>query len=261
MKFPKKSLGQNFLIDKNIVKKIVNLIKIYNENIIEIGPGKGALTSEIIKKEPNSLILIEKDKLLADYLKAKYEKNKIIKVINEDILKVDLNKIIKKKYIVFGNLPYNISSQIFVKFLRFKNWPPKFSNLVFMFQKELGLKIIGRFLSSTYGRLSILFHSRFKLEDKFLISPNCFFPRPKVTSIVLHIKPKLKTFPKFKDIKNLEKITNILFSNKRKMINKNVKKIFKNEMKNKIKFLNLNLRPSEIEPKIYYKITRLYEKN
>ena len=126
MKLSKKSLGQNFLIDKNIIKKILSLADIKGKNIIEIGPGKGALTEEIIKKKPLSFSIIEKDLELAKNLKEKYKYHKNIEVFNDDILKFDLEKIVKKKSIIFGNLPYNISSQILVKIIRFKKWPPNF---------------------------------------------------------------------------------------------------------------------------------------
>ncbi|MDC1151800.1 16S rRNA (adenine(1518)-N(6)/adenine(1519)-N(6))-dimethyltransferase RsmA [Pelagibacteraceae bacterium] len=261
MIFPKKSLGQNFLIDKNIIKKIINLVKINNKDVIEIGPGEGALTGEILKKNPKSLILIEKDLKLTNKLKLKYSKNKNIKIFNADILKLNLEAIQNKNSIVFGNLPYNISSQILVKFLKYKKWPPKFSSLVFMFQKELGEKVIGKFLSPHYGRLSILFHYRLDLVKKFLVSPNCFFPKPKVNSMVLLLQPNTKIKFNIKNIENLEKITNVFFSNKRKMINKNIKKILNDSKIKLINGLRLNLRPSEINPEIYYKITELYEEN
>ena len=129
-----------------------------------------------------------------------------------------------------------------------------------MFQKELGEKIIGQFLSSGYGRLSILSNLRLNVSKKFLVSPNCFFPKPKVTSMVIHFQPKkVKTF-NIKKIANLEKITNIFFSNKRKMINKNIKKILTENQIKKISNLNLQLRPTDIRPEIYYKITELFEK-
>ena len=157
-----------------------------------------------------------------------------------------------------GNLPYNISSQILVKFLKFQIWLPNFTDLVFMFQKELGEKIISKFPSSNYGRISILTNYRLKIKNKFYVSPNSFFPKPKVTSMVIHLKP-IKNSIAIKDISNLEKVTNILFSNKRKMINKNINKLIKKEKSKKISFLNLKLRPSEIDPDTYYKITQLYE--
>jgi 16S rRNA (adenine1518-N6/adenine1519-N6)-dimethyltransferase len=260
MIFAKKSLGQNFLIDKNIVKKILNLIEIKNKNIIEIGPGEGAVTEEILKRKPKSLILIEKDYNLSKKLKKKFFKDKFIKVYNSDILKFDIENCCNQNSNIIGNLPYNISSQILVKFIKFKKWPPKFRNLIFMFQKELGQKIIGTFPSANYGRLSILSNYRLNILRKFFVSSNCFFPRPNVTSMVIHFQPKKKIFFNINKISNLEKVTNILFSTKRKMINKNIKKILSNDKIKKIIDLKINLRPSEIKPEIYYKITELFEK-
>jgi len=257
--FAKKSLGQNFLIDKNIIKKITNLTKVKNRNIIEIGPGKGALTDEILKGNPKSLSIIEKDFKLFKQLLSKYSDKNNVNVINGDILKLDLDKIGKKNSVIFGNLPYNISSQILIKILRLKKWPPFFDDLILMFQKELGDKIIGKYLTSNYSRLSILSNFKLKLSEKFRVSPNCFFPKPKVNSLVLHFVPKKKTLFKINKITNLEKVTNILFSNKRKMINKNIKKILSKNQIDMVKDLKLDSRPSEIKPEIYYKITEIIE--
>ncbi|MDC1092671.1 16S rRNA (adenine(1518)-N(6)/adenine(1519)-N(6))-dimethyltransferase RsmA [Pelagibacteraceae bacterium] len=259
MKFAKKSLGQNFLIDKNIIKKIVNLTSIKDENVVEIGPGSGALTDEILSKGPKSLMLIEKDYDLVKELKSRYINNKIIKIYNSDILKLNIEKLISNNSTIFGNLPYNISSQILVKFVKFKKWPPNFKNLIFMFQKELGEKIIGKYSSPHYGRLSILTNYRLNIYKKFLVSLNCFLPKPKITSIVIYFTPKKKSF-NIKNINNLEKITNIFFSQRRKMINKSIKKILTEEKIKKISDLKLDMRPAEIKPETYYKITELFEK-
>ena len=257
---PKKSLGQNFLIDLNIIKKIINLINIRNKNILEIGPGKGALTDEILKFNPKTLTLIEKDNYLSEKLKLKYKNKKNIEILNKDILKYDFEKKLKKNTIIFGNLPYNISSQILAKIIKFKIWPPKYSALIFMFQKELAERIIGKFGTSQYGRLSILTKYRLNIIDKFNISPNCFFPKPKINSTIIYFKPKNTKINRIRKIENLEKITNIFFSNKRKMINKNIKKIFKfKKYINLIENLNLKARPSELKPEKYYKITEIFE--
>ena len=260
MIYAKKSLGQNFLIDKNIIKKIVKLINLKNKNVIEIGPGKGALTDEILKKDPKSLIIIEKDNFLADQLKKKYRNIKSLKVYNSDILNFDLEKKISNNSEIFGNLPYNISSQILIKFLKFKKWPPRFNNLIFMFQKELGDKISCSFPSRNYGRLTIISKYRLKILQKFGVSPNCFFPKPKVTSMIIHFKPLINNNFKIKKIKNIEKVTNVLFSNRRKMINKNLNKVLNSSSLKKIPEINLNARPSELKPEIYFKITELYER-
>ncbi len=256
----KKSLGQNFLIDKNIINKILSLTKIKDKNIVEIGPGKGALTDEIIKKKPKTLLIIEKDNLMFDLLIEKYSKFKYVKVVNADILKFDLEKNIKSNSVIFGNLPYNISSQILVKLIKFEKWPPKFSSLILMFQKELGEKIMGKFPSSKYGRLSIISNFRLDNIEKFIVSENCFFPKPKVKSMVINFRPKKNTF-KIKNVSNLEKITNYLFSKKRKMINKSIIKILNKDEIKQIPELKTNLRPSDISPNVYYKITQIFEEN
>ncbi len=261
MRYLKKSLGQNFLVDKNIIKKIINLVDIKHRNIIEIGPGNGALTDEILNHKPKSITIIEKDNVLAQNLEEKYAKIRNLKIFNNDILKFNIEKLQLKDSIVFGNLPYNISSQVLIKFINFKKWLPDFCDLVFMFQKELGDKIIGNYPSLSYGRLSIISNFRFKIKNKFLVSNNCFFPKPKIESMVIHFKPISNKNFKIKKIKNLEKITNILFSNKRKMINKSIKKILNENQIKMIDQLNLSSRPSELKPEIFYKITEMSEKN
>ena len=260
MSFSKKSLGQNFLTDLNIIKKITNQVDIKNKNILEIGPGKGALTDQIIKKNPKSLILIEKDNKLSEELKLKYKNCKNVKIFNKDILKFNLERILLKNSIIFGNLPYNISSQILIKILKFKMWPPKYSALIFMFQKEMAERVLGKFNTSKYGRLSIITNYKLNVFNKFDVSPNCFSPKPKIVSTVLYLKPNKKIFNGIKNIENLEKITRVLFSNKRKMINKNIKKIFKkNELVNLLKKINIKSRPSNLSPENFYEITRVFE--
>ncbi len=255
MIYTKKSLGQNFLIDQNVIEKIVNLKNIKNKDIVEIGPGNGALTEKILSRNPNSLIVVEKDNFLFKNLKEKYKNRKIISFYNDDILKIDLEKIIKKNSIIFGNLPYNISSQILVKLIKFKKWPPKFSDLILMFQKEVAEKILGK----SYGRLSIIANYRLKYLNKFNISANCFFPKPKVISSVIHLVPVTKIKYKINDIKNLEYITNLFFSNRRKMIKKKIQKIFNLEQLKEFRNLNLNDRPSDLKKEFYYQATKIYE--
>jgi 16S rRNA (adenine1518-N6/adenine1519-N6)-dimethyltransferase len=260
MRFSKRSLGQNFLIDLNIIQKITNQVEIKNKNIIEIGPGKGALTNQILKKKPKYLTLIEKDNSLSEELKLKYKKYNNVKIYNQDILKFNLEKILKKDTIIFGNLPYNISSQILIKILKLKEWPPKYSALIFMFQKEMADRIIGKFKTSKYGRLSIITNYKLNIFNKFNVSPNCFLPKPKIISTVLYLKPNKKIYNRIKNIENLEKITRVLFSSKRKMINKNIKKIFKkNELVNLLKKINIKSRPSNLSPENFYEITRVFE--
>ena len=255
MHSPKKSLGQNFLYDQNIINKIIKVTNIINKNVVEIGPGLGAITDKILEKKPKSLILIEKDKNLLDVLKNKYKDNKSILFYNNDILKLSLEKIIKKNSIIFGNLPYNISSQILIKFIRFNQWPPKYNDLIFMFQKEVAEKVSGK----SYGRLSVITNYMLKVKKKFNVSANCFYPKPKVTSTVLHLSPINSKKFKIKNIQNLEFITHTFFSNKRKMIKKNLEKIFNKKQLKNFDNLKLSLRPSDLDKEFYYQAAEIFE--
>ena len=257
----KKSLGQNFLSDKNIINKITSLDNLKNETIFEIGPGSGNLTESIIKKQPKKIILIEKDQRFCKLLREKFIHQKDLEIHNKDILEYTFDEISLKNSIVFGNLPYNISTQILAKFIALKTWPPFFKKIIFMFQKEVADRILAEHNTKEYGRISVLANFRLEIVENFKISKNCFFPRPDVDSKIIVFKPKINPNYKIRDIKNLEKITNIFFSSKRKMINKPLSKTFK-EYKNIAKKLKLDLgsRPSELSCNDYYKLTELYEK-
>tara|TARA_B110000881_G_scaffold92849_1_gene81416 strand:- start:243 stop:1037 length:795 start_codon:yes stop_codon:yes gene_type:complete len=258
---PKKSLGQNFLIDNNIINKIIKLSDVNNNNIVEIGPGTGNLTEKIIAQNPKSLILIEKDKKLKDYLGTKFINQRNIKIFNEDILKFNLENKIEKDTIIVGNLPYNISSQILVRLIKFKKWLPKYKKLILMFQKEVADKILAKPKSSSFGRLAILVRARLKVTNCFDVSENCFYPAPKVKSTVLVFEPIINQDFNIKDISNLEKITQVFFSKKRKMVNKAFKELFNDPILIAKKInIDLNLRPNKISEKEYYKITEFFEK-
>jgi len=240
------------------LEKIVKINNFENKTILEIGPGTGNLTSYILKNNPKKVYVIEKDNNLASKLKEKF-KDKII-IINEDVLKIDEKNISDEKLTVFGNLPYNISTEILCKWiLNLKNKNFWFSHLILMFQKEVADRIISNFNSSKYGRLSVL--SNWKLEIKKIsdISPNSFFPKPKVDSSLLLFKPKKKFF-EINDPKNLEKITRIFFSNRRKMLKKPFNKVFNGNWQiiNKLK-IDLNSRPQNLNTDTYYKLTKEYE--
>jgi len=259
---PKKSLGQNFLIDKNIINKIVKIGDINkNKTILEIGPGYGNLTENIILKNPKKIIAIEKDKKLFSFLKEKLYKKKNFLIINQDILKIIKKNNFENNVTVFGNLPYNISTKILASFITLQKWPPWYDLLIFMFQKEVADRIIAKSQTKEYGRLAILSNWRFKVKKHFDISKNCFFPKPKVNSTVLSFKPLKDNIFHFKNPKNLEKITQIFFSNRRKMVNKNFKKLFKGK-DHLIKDLNIDLtkRPEELSNNNFYKMTSEYER-
>jgi len=255
----KKSLGQNFLIDKNIIKSIVNIGDIKKNNVIhEVGPGTGNLTEYILKKNPKKIFVIEKDSNLVNLLNGKF--NDKINILNKDILKFDLNNISKEKIIIFGNLPYNISTKILTQWITTHEKFKCYKKLILMFQKEVADRILAKTNSRNYGRLSIISNWRLNIKKEFNISPQCFFPKPKIDSTLLSFVPK-KEFYYIKNPENLEKITRIFFNQRRKMIKNPLKQIFKNPEKVAVNFkLNLNLRPQNLSPLTYFNITREYER-
>jgi len=258
IKYPKKSLGQNFLNDKNVIDIIVNSGDIKkNDTILEVGPGTGNLTEKILSKEPKKIFAIEKDKFLAKKLHEKF-KRKII-LINQDILKIDEKKYTKEPMIVFGNLPYNISTQILIKWIRYNNLKNTFKKFILMFQKEVAERIIAETDSKNYGRLAVLSSWKLKIEKIIDVSPGSFYPIPKVKSTVLLIKPKKEYF-NLKNPKNLEHITNVFFNQRRKMIKKPLNIIFKNisEISNRLN-ININDRPQNLSTLKYFEICKEFE--
>ena len=254
----KKSLGQNFLTDRNILEKIVNVTTIRNKVVFEVGPGTGNLTSFILKNKPKKLFVIEKDNDLAENLNVNFGEQ--LTIINDDILNINENLLFDDKVTVFGNLPYNISTEILSKWilnLKDNFW---FDHLVLMFQKEVAERIIATFNKSTYGRLSILANWKLDVEKICDIKPQSFSPRPKIDSSLLFFTPK-KNFFKMKDPKNLEKVTRVFFSQRRKMLKKPFNQLFNGDKKiiDNLK-INLNLRPQNLDFETYYKLTSEYEK-
>ena len=255
----KKSLGQNFLIDQNIIDQIVNIINLKGKNILEIGPGTGNLTSALLDNQPNKLLVIEKDIELAALLEKTFQEK--IKIINKDILKVNENFLDDKLLTVFGNLPYNISTEILCKWIL--NIDDKnfwFEYFILMFQKEVADRIISDFNTKNYGRLSILANWKLDIKKIIDIKPSSFSPKPKVDSSVLFFKPK-KNFFKLNDPKNFEKITRTFFMHRRKMIKKPYNLLFnkKTEVASKLN-IDLNLRPQNLNFETFYKLTDEYEK-
>ncbi len=253
----KKSLGQNFLIDKNILKIITNTIEIKNKIILEVGPGTGNLTSAILSKKPKKLIVIEKDNFLVKNLKEIFQDN--LTIINEDILNIDESTLFKEVVTVFGNLPYNISTEILSKWIiNLKDifW---FDCLILMFQKEVADRIIAKFNTSNYGRLSIISNWKLNIKKICDIKPESFSPKPKIDSSLLCFYPK-KNFIKIKNPKNLEKLTRIFFNQRRKMIKKPFNQLFNGNKKILEKLnIDLSLRPQNLDFETYYKLTYEYE--
>jgi 16S rRNA (adenine1518-N6/adenine1519-N6)-dimethyltransferase len=253
----KKSLGQNFLIDREVLEKIVSITDITNKEVLEIGPGSGNLTTYILKKKPKKLYVVEKDDDLAILLKEKFDTE--IEIINDDILKVSESNISEQKLSVFGNLPYNISTEILSKWILNIGSNFWFDSLVLMFQKEVADRIISEFNNSNYGRLSILSSWKLNVKKILDIKPQSFSPRPKIDSSLLLFTPK-ENFFKLNDPKNLEKITRIFFSQRRKMLKKPFNQVFDNGKEVAEKFgIDLNLRPQNLEPEVYFKLVKEYE--
>ena len=253
----KKSLGQNFLIDQNILEKIANSVQVENKEILEIGPGSGNLTTHILKKSPKKIYVIEKDDDLSLFLNKKF--NNKINIINDDVLNVSENKISKNKLTVFGNLPYNISTEILSKWIVNLNENFWFNELVLMFQKEVADRIIAKSNTSNYGRLSILSNWKLNVEKIIDIKPESFLPKPKINSSLLIFSPK-KNFFKLNNAKNLEMLTRVFFNQRRKMIRKPFNQVFNDAKKIAEKFdINLNLRPQNLNPETYYKLVKEFE--
>ena len=256
---PKKSLGQNFLIDNEIINKILECADIKNRNILEVGPGTGNLTDAILKKKPKELILIEKDTVLLDLLKKKFSGK--IRFINNDILKISENKLSNDELTVFGNLPYNISTEILTKWILNLNSNLWFDKLILLFQKEVADRIISDCNTSKYGRLSIISNWKLNIKKIIDIKPSSFKPRPRVDSSLLLFTPKKKFF-KLNNSESIENVTRVFFNQKRKKIKKPLNKLFNNsdEIAKKMN-LNLDLRPQNLDFKTYYMLAKEVEES
>ena len=224
MIFLKKKLGQHFLNDKNIINKIIqNINPSPNDYFLEIGPGNGAITLPLSNKIKH-LTIVEKDKRLIPVLINKLSKNKTVKIINEDILRFNFQKEIKNNIRVIGNLPYNISTEIIFKILEISK---KIKDIHFMMQKEVVCRMIAKPGSKEYGRLSIMTQVYFDVKKLFDISPNVFFPKPKVVSSYICLVPKLLSFENDIHEKKFKKIVTAAFIGRRKMIKSSLRDIVK----------------------------------
>jgi len=258
MKFKnKKSLGQNFLIDKNILKKITDIGKISeNDKIIEVGPGNGNLTEYLINKNPKYLKIIEKDNELIKVLSNKFKDQ--IEIFHNDILKVR-EDFYDDGVIIYGNLPYNISTKILANWCLSKNI--KFKKLILMFQKEVADRIVAEVNTKEYSRITILANWKYEIKKILDINPECFIPKPKIKSTLLEFTPK-KSFIELENPRNLEKITNLFFNQRRKMIKKNFMRLFKDFDIVAEKYnVKLTDRPQKLSVDKFIMIIKEYEKN
>tara|TARA_B100000035_G_scaffold183698_1_gene156813 strand:- start:2584 stop:3360 length:777 start_codon:yes stop_codon:yes gene_type:complete len=248
----KKSLGQNFLINKEISRKISFLKDFKNQEIVEVGPGKGYLTKFIIKRRPSKLILIEKDKTLNTILSNLIKNKGIeIKLIIGDALKISINKLSKKKIILIGNLPYNIATTLILNWLKYIN---SFKSIIVMVQKEVASRLSAEKKTRHYGRISVLIQVLAEVKVKFDVAPENFFPKPKVHSSIIEIIPKKKV--EF-DYNKLDKFLKISFTHKRKTLKNNLSKISSN-IEEKIFKCGIDpaLRPEEISPNQFIKLSQ-----
>lgn len=181
---PKKSLGQHFLKDENIARKIVDALVPGNEKIIEIGPGTGVLTKYLLQQKHIDLYLIEIDRDSVAYLKEHYP-NLAGRIVEGDFLNLNLSKILTDDCAIIGNFPYNISSQIFFRVLDNRQ---QVNQVVGMLQKEVAERIAAPPGSKTYGILSVLLQAYYDIELLFKVPPGVFFPPPKVMSAVIRMK-------------------------------------------------------------------------
>ena len=260
----KKQLGQNFLIDKNIINKIINQAKLSKEesHIIEIGPGNGAL-SDIIIKKCKKLILIELDKILIKKLKEKYKNYNNCKIINADILKIDLKEIIEQEFedidskniSIISNLPYYITSPILFNIFKLKN---RINNFILMMQKEVGERILALPNSKKYNNLTVFCNYYCDLINVCFVKNRSFIPMPKVDSIVLdfYFNPKYNLSEKEEE--RFLNFIKLMFLNKRKTILNNLTNITNSKTKafNILKKVDLltNLRSENLTLQQFFKI-------
>jgi 16S rRNA (adenine1518-N6/adenine1519-N6)-dimethyltransferase len=248
----KKSLGQNFIYDKNFLNKISNFILSESNNIlIEVGPGPGTLTEFLFKKKFKKLILIEKDQRLISTLTKKFlDKN--VEIINIDALEFEFEKNLMKYSIIVGNLPFNISVDLLYKWAKTKKWPPQQIKMVLMFQKEVADRIIALPNCKAYGKLSVVVQSRYIIKKLIDVPSALFTPAPKVDGTLLEFTP-LNEYKEV-DINKIDKVAKMAFSQRRKKIKNNL-----NEYINIIKQLDIdeNLRAENLSILNYCDIAKL----
>ena len=252
----KKHYGQNFLVDGNVINKIISAIGASSaDKIVEIGPGDGALTKELINR-CKKLSIIEIDTSLADKLKNTYKENNNISIHNQDILETDLSELYEDKIKIVGNLPYNISTPILFHCIKYIE---KITDCIFMLQKEVVERICAKHNESAYGRLSVVIQHLFTPSYLFTVSPNSFYPKPKVESAILHLAPKSNV--SYADsIDDFNYIVKQSFSMRRKTLANNLKKIINIDLLENIG-VNTKLRPENLSLNDYIHISNLYTKS
>tara|TARA_B100001778_G_scaffold334877_1_gene348546 strand:- start:5960 stop:6745 length:786 start_codon:yes stop_codon:yes gene_type:complete len=250
----KKRFSQNFLEDKSVIEKIINIINPEkSDHLIEIGPGKGALTVPIIKFV-KKIDVIEIDKQLVKLLKDNIDDKKL--TIHEyDALKFDYSKFKNRNLRLIGNLPYNISTPLLFYLLSYKNI---IKNMFFMLQKEVVERICARPGTKEYGRLSVMIQYCCEVESMLEIKPDAFYPSPNVDSAIVKITPLSKTKYKLINDENFKTIVREAFSQRRKTI-RNALKMFLNEDDIKAAGIDANVRAEKLEIKDFVELSNLYQ--
>ena len=256
---PKKKLGQNFLHDKNIISLIINNVNVKDEDIIEIGPGPGILTENILKNKARSLLVIEKDdsfEVNLKKIKNKYKDNFIYLI--HDVIDFDFNKLTKKEYKIVSNLPYNISVPFILKMIKIRriiSW----KDMVLMVQKEVAERITADIGTKNYGRLSIMVNLNNDVKKLLNVKPSSFIPKPKVDSTVIKISPKNKNLNINEEV--FEKIVKICFSQRRKKIKNNLDQLNTNtSLLLELSNIDPDIRAENINIEGFLRISKNYEK-
>ena len=260
----KKKFGQNFLINQTVVKKIIEASNINsNDDILEIGPGDGVLTKEIIKKKPNKFIAVEIDRSLMSTLQVLFNKKKNnYELILADALKFDERSKFSNNFKIISNLPYNISLPLLIKWIDQLKKIPFANKMILMFQKEVAERILANTNTKKYGRISILCSSFYHIKKVMDVDKKDFFPIPKVNSVVLSFDPLKKSKISIDNLEFLKRISFELFNNRRKKLKKKIQSLFSHEI---IKFNRLDklydLRAENLTVDIFCKLALLLKKN
>jgi len=248
----KRSLGQNFLRDGVVLDKISSSISLSNcKKIIEIGPGDGALTRNLLANNL-PVTVIEYDRDLIPRLESEFSQFPNFSILNEDILKVDLQHLCDKNSVIVGNLPYNISSQIILKLLESR---VDYQSATFLIQKELAQRFCTSSKKST--KISLLAHFFSDIDQLFDVSPDAFIPQPKVTSTLIRIIPHKRNFERLEQYIELKKILESCFANPRKQIKKSL--IHLGVSSEKLSFKSSS-RPDDLALQNYFEILDISEK-
>ncbi len=246
-----KKLGQHFLTDYAVIDNIISAIAPKEgENLLEIGPGMGAITIDILE-QAKKLTVIEKDRRMVPILKTKSVLIGDLNIIEQDVLSIDYKQILTgDSWKVFGNLPYNISTAIMLDLCKQKN----ISQMVFMVQKEVADRVSAESGCRAYGRLSVILNQTHKVQTLFDVQPNAFSPPPKVMSSVILMQPRETLEYQVDNQENFEKIVKASFAMKRKTIRNNLKKLISADELESLE-INPSERAEQMEGKLFARIS------